>query len=180
MDIHVGKRMRTALIAQQQGVALAIVAGIVRFLGNAHQTAVRVFAPSGGDTLADDSAAGILSEMNHLCTGICLLVIIGYRHAVKLCRGVIARKDTGRIFPGNGRTGFHLRPGQFAIYPFAVSAFRYEIIHAAFAFGITRIPVLDSAVLHFRTVVHHNLHNGGMQLVFVTHRRRTSLQVRNV
>ena len=41
MDIHVGKRMRTALIAQQQGVALAIVAGIVRFLGNAHQTAVR-------------------------------------------------------------------------------------------------------------------------------------------
>lgn len=98
MDIHVGKRMRTALIAQQQGVALAIVAGIVRFLGNAHQTAVRVLAPSGGDTLADDSAAGILSEMNHLRTGICLLVIIGYRHAVKLCRRVIARKDAGRIF----------------------------------------------------------------------------------
>ena len=115
---------------------MTIITSIIRFLGYANQTTIGVLTLSGRNSLTYNRTAGILSKMYHLRTGICLLVIIGYRHAVKLCRGVIARKNTGRIFPGNGRTGFHLRPGQFAIYPFAVSAFRYEIIHAAFAFGI--------------------------------------------
>ena len=172
--------MRTAFIAQQQGVALAIVAGIVRLLGYTHQPTIRILAPSGRNTFADNSTAGILSKMNHLCTGICLLIVVGDRHTVKFRRRVVTGKDARGIFPGNGRTGFHLCPGQFAVYALAVPALRYKVIDAALTFGISRIPVLNGTVFHFGTVVYHNLHNSGVQLVFVTHRRRTSFQIGNI
>ena len=118
--------------------------------------------------------------MNHLRTGICLLIVISDRHTVKLCRRIITGKNTGRILPSNGRTCFHLRPRQFTVYSLAVAPLRHKVINSAFTFGITRIPILNSAILHLSAVMHYNLHNSGMQLVFVTHRRRTPLQIGNI
>ena len=135
---------------------------------------------SGRDTLTYNRTAGILAQVNHLRTGIRLLVVVCHSYGIEFGCRVVTCQDAGRIFPGNCRTGFHLCPGQFAVYPFAVATFRHEVIYTALALGITRIPVLDSAVFHFGAVVHDNLHNSGMQLVFITHRCRTTFQVRNV
>ena len=61
-----------------------------------------------------------------------------------------------------------------------MATLRHKVIDTTPALGITGIPVLHGAVFHFCTVVHHNFHNGRVQLVLVTHRSRTPFQIRNV
>jgi len=135
---------------------------------------------SGRDTFADNRAAGILSQMNHFCSGICLLIIICHSYRIKLSRRIIACQYAGRVLPRDSRTGFHLCPGQFAVHPFAVAAFRHKVVDSTFTFGITRIPVLNRTVFHFCTIMYHNLHDSRMQLIFITHRCGTSLQIRYI
>ncbi len=115
--------------------------------------------------------------MDHLRTRIGLLVIIGHGNRVKLTYRVITRQDTARIFPSDRRTGLYLRPRDLATLTFAQTSFRHEVIDTAFTFLITRIPILYGRILHLGTLVRHDLHDSGMQLVLVTHRCRTSFQI---
>ena len=78
---------------------------------------------SGGDTLTHNRTAGILAQVNHLRAGICLLIVVRHRYGIEFGRRVVSCQDTGRIFPGNRRTGFHLRPGQFAVHPLQLPRF---------------------------------------------------------
>ena len=180
MDIHIRESMRTALITQQQRVALTIVTRIIRLLSYTHQATVRVLTMSGRNTFADNRTASILTQMNHLRARIRLLVVIRHRHTIEFSRRVISRQNTGRVFPRNSRTCLHLCPGEFTVRTFAVTTFRNEVIDTAFAFGITRIPVLYGTVLHFRTLMYHNFHDSGMQLVLIAHRSRTTFQIGNI
>ena len=135
---------------------------------------------SGRNTFADNRTAGILTQMNHLRARIRLLVVIRHCHTIEFSRRVISRQNTGRVFPRNSRTCLHLCPGEFTVRTFAVTTFRNEVIDTAFAFGITRIPVLYGTVLHFRTLMYHNFHDSGMQLVLIAHRSRTTFQIGNI
>ncbi len=61
-----------------------------------------------------------------------------------------------------------------------MSALGDEVIHTALPLSIARVPVLHGTVLHFGTAVDHYLHNGGMQLVLVTHRCRTAFEIGHI
>ena len=89
-DDHIGESMRSALIAEQEAVALAVVTRIDGFRSHLHESAVRILAVSGGDTFGDNTATGVLADMNHLRARIGLLVVVRHRHRVKLRRRVIA------------------------------------------------------------------------------------------
>ena len=180
MNIHIWESMCTALISQQQRVTLAVITSVIRFLRYTDQSAIRILAVTGRNTFADNCTTGILTEMNHLRTCIRLLVVISHSHRIKFCCRIITCQDTGRIFPGNRRTGFHLCPGKFAIHSFAVTSLRHKIVYTAFTFGISRIPILNRTVFHFCTVMHDNLYNSSVQLILIPHRSRTSFQIRYI
>ena len=118
--------------------------------------------------------------MDHLGAGISLLVMVGHRYAVKLGGRVIASQDARGVFPGDGTTGLHLCPAEFALLALAETTFRYEVIDTAASLLIARVPVLHGAVLHLGAVVHHNLYDGGMQLVLIAHRGGTPFEVGDV
>ena len=88
-DDHVRKSVRAAFIAQQQTVALAVIAGVFGMNAHLDESAVRVLAMPGGDTLGDDTRTGVFADVDHLCARIRLLVVIGERHRVELGGGVI-------------------------------------------------------------------------------------------
>ena len=93
---------------QQQTVALAMVTGTFRTRRYFHQATVTVLAMTGRNTFRHDRTFRILTQVDHLRSGICLLVIVGYSNRIELTDRIIAGQDTTRVFPGNGRTGFHL------------------------------------------------------------------------
>ena len=140
-DNHIGESVSTAFIAEQQTVALAVIAGIFRLVTHFDESAVSVLAVTCGDTLGDNTAARVFADMNHLGSCIGLLVVIGHSHRVELRRRVIAAKDTGRVFPSDSRAGFHLRPREACILVRNAS-FGNEIIYSALAVLVTRILVL--------------------------------------
>ena len=45
---------------------------------------------------------------------------------------------------------------------------------------VARVPVLYGGVFYFRVVVYHNLYDGGMELIFVTHRCGATLEIAHV
>src|SRR4026207_1282448 len=48
-DLEVRERMRTALVAKEEGVALRVVARVLRVLTDAHHAAIRVLPVTGGN-----------------------------------------------------------------------------------------------------------------------------------
>jgi hypothetical protein len=56
----------------------------------------------GADAFADDGAAGIGADMDHLGAGVGLLVIGGDRNRVELAHAAFADQHAGGIFPGDG------------------------------------------------------------------------------
>ena len=60
------------------------------------------------------------------------------------------------------------------------AAFGNEVIDAAFAVLVARVPVLHGGVLDFSIVMHDDLHDSGVQLILVTPRCGTTLQIREV
>ena len=115
--------------------------------------------------------------MNHLGTRISLLIVVGHGHAVELGLRTVAAQHATGIFPRDGATRLHLRPREPAVPAPQMTALRYQIQHAALALGIAGIPILNGTVLHLGILLYHYLHNGSMQLVFVAHRSRASLQI---
>ncbi len=108
--LEVRERMSAALIAQKQRVALGVIPGPSGALHDFDEATVAVLSVTRGDPLGDDGAFGVFSNVNHLGSRIRLLVVVGERHRVELPDGVVPDQEAARIFPGDRRTGFHLRP----------------------------------------------------------------------
>ena len=116
LDLHVRERVRAALIADQQRIALRVVARAGRALGNLHQAAIGVLAVAGRDALRDDRALGVLPDVDHLRAGVGLLALLVSRHRVELADRVIALQDAARVLPGDRRAGLDLRPGDLRVH----------------------------------------------------------------
>ena len=79
------------------------------------QAAIGVVGVAGGDALGDDAARGVLAEVDHLGAGIDLLVAVRDRDRVELAARVVAAQDAARVFPGDGRAGLDLGPGNLRV-----------------------------------------------------------------
>ena len=180
MGIHVWEGMRSTIATQQQGVAGTVVTGIIGIGCSTNQTTIGVLAMTCRDTFRDDGTLGVLTHVNHLGTGISLLIVVGNSHTVELSHRVVATQDAGRILPGNRRTRLYLSPAQLRVHTTQVASLGYQIQHTTLTMFITRIPVLNGRVLHLCIILDYNLYDGCMELVLITHWRCTSLQVRNV
>ena len=178
---HVDHRegMRPAPVADQQRIALRVVAGVLRPLRHADHAAVGVLAPARRNALRDDAAAGVAADVDHLRTRVGLLEIVGHGHRVELPDGVVAREDAARIFPRDRRTRLDLRPRQAGVLA-ADAALGDEVINAAPALLVAGIPVLNGGILHLGVPLDHDLDHGGVQLVLVALRRGAPFEVAHV
>ena len=163
-------------VANQQRVALRVVAGIIRLRHNLYQATISILRLPCRDTLRHDATTGITTDMNHLCTRIRLLEIVGHRHRVELAHRVIAHKHTTRIFPSYSRACFYLCPEEVSIL-LAKTSLCYEVVDSALALFVTRIPILHCRILNFCITLHNNLDHCGMQLIFIALWSSTTLQI---
>ncbi len=92
-DDHIREGVCAASVAEKQGVALAVVAGIVGVDTHLDESAVGVLAVSGGYTFRNNTRARVTADMDHLGTRVRWLVIIGDGHRVEFGRGVVASQD---------------------------------------------------------------------------------------
>src|ERR1700733_4778913 len=172
--------MRAAFVADQKRVASGEVARAGRFTMRRDKTAIGVLRNAGRDALGDDPARRILAEVNHLGAGIDLLVAVRNRDRIELAARIVATQDAARIFPGDGRTGLYLRPGNLGIGTAAVAALGDEVVDAALAFGIAGVPVLHRRVLDLGVIQRNELDDGGVKLVFIALRCGASFEVTDV
>src|SRR4051812_39166758 len=96
-NFEIRERVRAALIAKQERIALRVVARTGGGLQNLDAAAIGVLSVSGGDALADNGGSGVLPDVDHLGAGIGLLVIIGERDRVELADRVVADQQAARI-----------------------------------------------------------------------------------
>ena len=109
-DDHVGESVRAAFITQEERVALTVITRVLGMDTHLHESPVRVLAMARRDTFGDDTGAGVFADVDHLRSGICLLVVISEGYGVELRRGVIAAEDAGGVFPSDGRACLDLCP----------------------------------------------------------------------
>ena len=83
-DDHVGESVRAAFITQEERVALALITRVLGMDTHLHESPVRVLAMARGDTFGDDAGTGVFADMDHLRSGVCLLVVIGEGYRVEL------------------------------------------------------------------------------------------------
>ena len=143
MHIHIGEGMGTAVGAKEQRVARRIIAGIVGCCGSSYQSAIGVLGVSGRDALRNDGRLGVTPDVNHLCTGVSLLIVVGDGHRIELGLRIVTPQYAGGIFPSDSRAGLHLSPRQFGVNTAQVATLRHEVQDAAFTLLITGIPVLN-------------------------------------
>ena len=122
----------------------------------------------------------ILAEMQHLGAAIDLLVAVGHRDRVELAARIVAAQDAGRVLPGDGRAGLDLGPGDLRAVAATVASLGDEIVDAALALGIARIPILHRRILDLRIVERNQLDHRRMQLVLVALRRRAAFEIGDV
>src|SRR5205823_10994413 len=99
----VGHRVRAAAVADQQRVALGVVARALGPRLHAHETAIGVLPAAGRNALRDDRRTRVLADMDHLGPGIGLLAIVRDRNRVELADRVVALEYAARGFPGDRR-----------------------------------------------------------------------------
>ena len=180
LHLDVGEGVRAALLADQQRIALGVVARAIGVAVHPHQAAVGVLAAAGADALADDLALGALADVDHLGAGVGLLAVMGQRHGVELTDRVVAQQHAGRVLPGDRRTGLDLGPGDLAARATAFGTLGDEVVDAADAVLVARVPVLHGGVLDLRVFQRDQLDHGGVQLVLVAHWRGAAFQVGHV
>src|SRR5690606_15974800 len=100
----------------------------VRPLHYLYLSSVRVLRLPGGDTFGHNSRLGIFPDVDHLGTGVCLLIVIGHCNGVELTDGVIAFQYAGRVFPSDSRAGFDLSPRDLGVVTSADTSFGYKVI----------------------------------------------------
>src|SRR5690606_1409691 len=169
-----------ALLADQQRVALGVVARTVGAGRHLDQAAVGVLAAAGADALADDLALGALADVDHLGAGVGLLAMVGERDRVELAGRVVAQQHAARVLPGDRRAGLDLGPGDLAAVAAALGALGDEVVDAAAAFLVAGIPVLHGRILDLRVFERDQFDHRCVQLVLVAHRRGAALQVGDV
>src|SRR5262249_18713856 len=76
-DLDIGEGMGAALIAQEQGITLAVITAVGSVFENLYLAAVGVLAAAGGDSLGNNGAARVFSDMDHLGAGVGLLAVVG-------------------------------------------------------------------------------------------------------
>ena len=177
LGLDIGERVRAALVSHEQRVALCVVARVGRTAGYLDQAAIGVLTVAGRDALGDDRAARVLADVDHLRTGVGLLVVVGDSHRVEFADRVVAAQDAARVLPGDRRARLDLRPGDVGIAPPAVAALRDEVVYAALAVLVAGVPVLDRGILDPGVIQRHEFHHGGMQLVLVPHGGGATFQV---
>src|SRR3990172_3102541 len=119
--INVWESVSSALVSQQQRIALRVIACIGSIGHDLDQSAIGIVPVSSRNSLRNDGASGILSNMNHLRPGISLLVVVGKGYRVKFANRVFSLQNAAGILPGDGRTGFHLCPRDLGVLPHALS-----------------------------------------------------------
>src|SRR5690606_7548118 len=145
--LDVGEGVGTALLADQQAVALGVVARAVGVAVDLHQAAVGVLAAAGADALGHDLGLGALADVDHLGAGVGLLAVVGRGQGVWLPRRVVAELHAGWVLPGGGRAGLRLGPGHRAPRAAAFGARGHAVVAAAAALRVARVPVMDGRVL---------------------------------
>jgi hypothetical protein len=81
--------------------------------------------------------------MHHFCSGIGLLAIISESDGIKLANRVSTLQHTTWIFPGDGRTGFNLRPTNTTAVTPALSTLGHKIVNTANTVLISSVPILN-------------------------------------
>src|SRR5919198_1384473 len=180
LHLDVRESVRAALVADQQRVTLRVVARPYGVFQDLHEPAVRVLAVSGGNALRYNRRARVLTHVNHLRTGIGLLIVVSQRHRVELAYRVVALQNAARIFPGDGRACLHLRPRNFGVHASAQAALGDEVIDPAAALFVAGIPVLHGRVLDLRIIERYELNYSGVQLVLIADGRGTALKIADV
>jgi hypothetical protein len=117
LHLDVRERVRAALVAQQQRIALRVVARVRRRPSGSSPGRDRCSARARPRCPWTRSCCGVLADVDHLGAGVGLLVIVGQRHRVELAHRVVAQQDAARVFPGDRRAGLHLRPGNLRVHP---------------------------------------------------------------
>lgn len=98
----VGVCVGTRGVANQHRVTLAVVARPHRGRLHLHQPPIRVAAAPGRDALADDAAARVFTDVDHLGAGVGLLAVVGEGNGVKFSHAVVALEDDRWVFPRDG------------------------------------------------------------------------------
>ena len=179
-DVDIGKGVRAALIADEHGIALGKISGVIRALEHLHGPAIGVLPAQGGDAFGDDGAARVFADVDHFGAGVGLLPERGDGDRVKFAHRVVALQNATRIFPRNGRAGLYLRPRDFGIDAPTRAAFGDEIVDAALAVDVAGIPVLHGGVLDLCIVQCDELDHRGVKLILVPHRRCATFQIRHI
>ena len=96
LDLEIWKRVRAALVANQQRVALRVISGVCGALENLDHSAIGVLAMTGRNAFGDDRALRVLADMDHLRAGVGLLIIVGQRDGVELADRVVAHAECSR------------------------------------------------------------------------------------
>src|SRR5690606_31155045 len=133
LHLDVGEGVGPALLADQQAVALGVVARAVGIAVDLDQAAVGVLATAGADALGHDLGLGALADVDHLGAGVGLLAVVGQRHRMELAGRVVADQHAGRVLPGDRRAGLHLGPDHLAARATAFGALGHEVVDAATA-----------------------------------------------
>ena len=180
VHINIREGVRAARGTEQQRVAGRIVAGVVRLFRHAHQSAIRILAFTGRDTFGNNGGTRAGGKVNHLCTRVGLLVVVGDGHGVEFRLRTFAGENAGGVFPSDGAARFDLCPREAGVFAAQMTAFGHEVEHTAFAIGIARIPVLHGGILHLGIGIDHNLNDGGMELVFIAHGGGAAFEIRHV
>src|SRR3546814_138321 len=84
------------------------------------------------------------------------------------------------IFPGVRAAGVDLGPAHLAVGPRAQRALGDEIVDAALAVLVARIPVLDGRIFDLGIVERDQLYHGGVELVLVAHRRGAAFEIADI
>src|SRR6188474_385875 len=107
--------------------------------------------------------------MDHLGARVDLLETVGYRDRIKFAARIITAKDAAWIFPGDGRAGLDLGPGNLGVAAAAVTALGHKIINTTPTLLVAGIPVLHRRVFDLGVFQSYQFNDRGMKLVFVAH-----------
>jgi len=178
--LDIGEGVGTALITQQQRVALGIVASPLCTLEDLNRTPIGVLTVARGNTFRHDRAARVLPNVDHLGARVRLLVVVRKRHGIELADGVFALQNAARVLPSYRRSGFNLRPRDLGIDAETLPPLGDKVVNATFTLLVARVPILDRGVFDLRIVESHQFHHRSVKLVFIPHGRGTAFQVADI